>query len=126
MGRIRVKPIIVILLIIAMPIIVMVAWRRSQPTWQMSARNSPQGVLIEVYKSNAAEPTYTTVLAGQTIITEVTRVNRRELPAELGCTTFHDETMGPGRWTVVVNNTEIDIMERALIVNGTTEVAPNN
>ena len=126
MGRTRVKPIIVFLLIIAVPIIVTVAWRWSQPAWQISARNSPQGVVIEVYKSNAADPTYTTVLAGQTIITEVTRVNRRELPAELGCTTFHDETIGPGRWTVVVNNTEIDIMERALVVNGGTEVAPNN
>jgi hypothetical protein len=122
----KIKPIIVFLLIIAVPIIVMVAWRWSQPTWQISARNSLQGVIIDVYKSNAAEPTYTTVLAGQTIITEVTRVNRRELPAELGCTTFHDETIRPGRWTVVVNNAEIDIMERALIVNGTTEIAPNN
>jgi hypothetical protein len=122
----KTKPIIAFLLIIAVPIIVMVAWRWSQPTWQISARNSLQGVIIEVYKSNAAEPTYTTVLAGQTIITEVTRVNRRELPAELGCTTFHDETIEPGRWTVVVNTTEIDIMERALVVNGTTEIAPNN
>lgn len=122
----KIKPIIVILLIIAVSVSVMVAWMRSRLTWQMSARNSPQGVIIEVYKSNAAEPTYQTVLAGQTINTEVTRVNRRELPAELGYTTFHDETLRPGRWTVVVNNTEIDIMERALIVNGATEIAPNN
>ena len=122
----KITPIIVTLLIIAVPIIVMVAWMRSRPSWQMSARNSPHGVIVEVYKSDAAKPTYTTVLVGQTINTEIARANWLELPAELGRTTFHDFTLRPGRWTVVVNETEIDIMERALIVNGAAEIAPQN
>lgn len=116
--------IIAAILIIAAPIIVMVAWIRSRPSWQMSARNSPQGVIVEVYKSDATKPTYTTVLAGTSINTEIERANWLELPAELGRTTFHDETLRPGRWTVVVKDTELDILERALIVNGAAEIAP--
>lgn len=116
--------ILVAIVMIAAPIVGMVAWMRTRPSWQVSARNSPQGVVVEVFKSDAAKPTYTTVLAGKSINTEIERANRSELPPELGRTTFYDETLRPGRWTVVVNDTELDIMERALIVNGDAEIAP--
>ena len=122
----KAAPIIVALVVIAISISAIIAWMSSRPSWQMSARNSPQGVIIEVYKSDANQPTYRTVLTGQTIDTEIDRATRSELPSELGHTTFHDETLRPGRWTVVINETEIDIMERALIVDGTKEVAPQN
>ena len=49
-----------------------------------------------------------------------------ELPEELGQTTFHDETLRPGRWTVVLQETEIDIIESVLIVDGITEIAPQD
>lgn len=114
----------IIAVIIAIPIVVMIAWMSSRPSWQISARNSPQGVIVEVYKSDATRPMYRTVLTGQTIDADVERVSRMELPPELGQTTFHDETLRPGRWTVVVNETEIDIMERAIVLDGATEIAP--
>lgn len=114
----------IIAVIIAIPIVVMIAWMSSRPSWQISARNSPQGVIVEVYKSDATRPMYRTVLTGQTIDVDVERVSRMELPPELGQTTFHDETLRPGRWTVVVNETEIDIMERAIVLDGATEIAP--
>jgi len=117
-------PAIVTLVIVAIPIVAMIAWMSSRPSWQMSVRNSPQGVIVEVYKSNAARPTYKTVLTGQTIDKEIERATRMELPANLGQTTFYDETLRPGRWTVVLNETEIDIMELALILDRTTEIAP--
>ena len=55
---------------------------------------------------------------------EASRVMRTELPAELGETTFYDETTKPGRWTLLINDTEIDIMERAMIIDGKTSIAP--
>lgn len=112
------------LIIIAAPVVGMMVWLSSRPSWEISARNSPQGIILDVYKSNATQPTYTTVLKGQRIHAEVERVGRLDLPVELAKTTFVDETLRPGRWTLVLNGTEIDIMERALIVNGSTEIAP--
>lgn len=122
----KIALIVVALVIIATPIVFMITWMSSGPSWQISARNSPQGVVLEVYKSNATQPTYTTLLTGQTINIEVERVARLELPEQFGETTFHDESFRPGRWTVVLNKTEIDIMERALIVDRSTEIAPQD
>lgn len=125
----RIAPIIVAvvaIVVMAIPIVATMVWLSSRPTWQISAYNSPQGIVIEVYKSNAAQPTYTTVLPGRTINTDIERASRMNLPEELGQTTFHDETLRPGRWTVVIQETEIDIMERALIVDRATEVAPRD
>jgi hypothetical protein len=122
----KVTFIIIALVIIATPIVAMFAWMSSRPSWQISARNSPQGVVIDVYKSNASQPTFTTVLTGQTINTEVERMARLELPNAIGETIFHDETLRPGRWTVVLNKTELDIMESALIVDRKTEIAPQD
>ncbi|TWU05853.1 hypothetical protein Pla52nx_001741 [Stieleria varia] len=119
----KIAPIIIVLAIIAIPIVAMFAWMTSRPSWQISVRNSPQGAIVEVYKSNDVRPTYTTVLTGQLIDTEIERATRMELPAELGKTTFHDETLRPGRWRLMLDGTELDIMERALIVDGTTEIA---
>jgi hypothetical protein len=122
----RSTPIIVAIVAIAIPIVAMIAWMSSRPTWQISAYNSPQGVVIEIYKSNAARPTYSTVLPGKTINTDIERASRMNLPEDLGQTTFHDETLRPGRWTLVIQETEIDIMERALIVDRATEVVPRD
>ena len=122
----RITPIIVALVVMAIPIVASIVWMSSRPTWQISAYNSPQGIIIEVYKSNAAQPTYTTVLPGKTIKTDIERASRMDLPEELGQTTFHDETLRPGRWTIVIEETEIDIMERALIVDRVSEVAPRD
>lgn len=112
----RISPIIVAIVVMAIPIVASIVWMSSRPTWQISAYNSPQGIIIEVYKSNAAQPTYTTVLPGRTINTDIERASRMNLPEELGQTTFHDETLRPGRWTVVIQEIEIDIMERELIL----------
>lgn len=122
----KILPIIIVLAIIAIPIAAMFAWMSSRPSWQISARNSLQGVIVEVYKSNNLRPTYTTVLKGQWISTEIERATRMDLPPELGKTTFHDETLRPGRWTLVLDGTELDIMERALVVDGATEIAPQD
>ena len=114
------------LVLVAAPVIGVVAWMSARPSWQVSARNSPQGVVVDVYKSNAARPTYTTVLAGQRISTEVERATQMNLPPELGTTIFYDDTLRPGRWTVVVNKTELDIMERAMTVDRGTELKPQD
>lgn len=120
----RPAPIIVVLIVIG--IAALIAWGSSRPSWQISARNSAQGVIVEVYKSNAERPTYRTVLAGQTTDAEVDRATRIELPAELGQTTFYDDTLRPGRWRVMLQGTEIDIMEHLLIVDGASEIRPED
>ena len=122
----KVTFIMIATVVLATPIVAMFAWMSSRPSWQITARNTPQGVVIDVYKSNASQPTFTTVLAGQTVHTEVERISRLELPNAIGETIFQDETLRPGRWTVVLNKTELDIMERALIVDRKTEITPQD
>ncbi|QDU91230.1 hypothetical protein Pla175_46500 [Pirellulimonas nuda] len=118
------KPILVVLVIVAVCVAALIAWRASSPVWQMSARNSPNGVVVEVYKSGAAQPTYATVLTGKTIGADVDRATRQNLPAALATTVFYDDTMRPGRWTVAISGTTLDIMEHALIINGATQLTP--
>lgn len=101
-----------------------VGWMRSRPYWEITLRNSPNGAEIEIFKSNASRSTYHLTLAGVTVAGDIHRIRRPELPAEVGMTTFHDETIRPGRWTFVVGGREIDVMERALIIDRTTEKQP--
>lgn len=58
-------------------------------------------------KSDANRPNYKTVLTGQTVGAESDQELRTELPAGLGKTTFRDETLRPGRWTVVIGGPEL-------------------
>lgn len=82
--------------------------------------------MIEVYKSDVGLPTFKTLLAGKTVGAEVSRVPRTELSVQFGRTTFFDETLRPGRWTIDANGIKIDIMPRAMILNSTTEIRPQH
>lgn len=113
-----------VVLLIGVPPVAFVGWMRSRPYWEITSRNSPNGAEIEVFKSNASRSTYHLTLAGLTFAGDVHRIRRPELPAEVGLTTFHDETIRPGRWTFVVGGREIDVMERALIIDRTTAIQP--
>lgn len=113
-----------VVLLIGIPTLAIVGWMRSQPYWEITLRNSPGGVKIQVFESNASRSTYDLTLAGVTVAGDVHRIRRPELPAEVGMTTFHDETIRPGRWTFVVGGREVDVMERALILDRITEIQP--
>ena len=99
-------------------------WVQSRPSWQLTALNSAEGVILRVYKSDATTPTFTTLLSGRKIETESDRATRPELPPGTGLTTTCDETIKPGSWTLVLAKTKIDIMERALIIDDVTEILP--
>lgn len=113
-----------VVVVIGIPTVSMLEWMRSQPYWEITLHNSPGGAKIEVFESNATQSTYDLTIAGVTLAEEIHRIRRPELPAEVGVTTFYDETIRPGRWTFVVGGREIDVMERALILDGKTEIQP--
>ena len=102
-----------------------VTWLSTLPEWQMTARNSPDGVIVDVYKEHEAAPTFSTLIKGGAIVADINRVNRRQLPPGVGTTIFHDESFRPGRWTLMLGNVKLDIMQRALIVDDRTEILPN-
>lgn len=121
-GRtIRISALITIPLLL---VVLCFVWLASRPAWQLTAHNTPQGVLVEVHRENETQPTFTTVLEGQTVPREVERVRREELPAEVGTTTFYDVTLKPGRWILLLGETKLDIMERVLIVDDEHEILP--
>ncbi len=94
------------------------------PSWQLSVRNSADGVVVEIYKSDEAIPTYSTVLANRKVAREVQRCLREDLPADVGQTTFYDITIRPGRWTVMVDGAKLDIMECGLFDENDNLLAP--
>jgi hypothetical protein len=97
---------------------------RSGPRWELSTTNTPAGIEVEVYKEGETDPTFKTVLPNQQTNQDLRRVNIDPFPPSSGKTTHWDETTKPGRWTVIIDGVEIDMMERALIIDKTTELAP--
>jgi hypothetical protein len=116
--------ILVVSALIVVPVFAMITWLSSRPAWCLSARNSADGVVVEVYKEDLDESTYSTLLKGRTIPRDIERLARQQLPPEVGTTTFFDETIRPGRWTLVLGGAKLDIMERALILDDGTEILP--
>jgi hypothetical protein len=96
------------------------------PRWQISATNADAGLQIDVFKEGEDSPTFTTLLPSRRVEHNIARKTIDELPKEVGQTTFTDETVKPGRWTLVIDSVELDIMERALIIDGETELGPAN
>jgi hypothetical protein len=96
------------------------------PRWQISATNVDAGLQIDVFKEGEDSPTFTTLLPSRRVEQNIHRKTIDELPKEVGQTTFTDETVKPGRWTLVIDGVELDIMERALIIDRETELSPAN
>ena len=99
-------------------------WLANRPHWQISLHQSPDGAVLDVYKSNESSPTYHVQLKDQKNARKIDRVSRSELPPDVGKTVSYDETIKPGTWTVDLHGTEIQILERALILNKGTEIKP--
>lgn len=97
---------------------------RSGPRWELSTTNTPAGIDVEVYKEGEVEPTFKTLLSNHQSPQGLHRVNIDTFPSSAGNSTHWDETVKPGRWTVVIDGVEIDMMERALIIDKTTEIDP--
>jgi hypothetical protein len=96
------------------------------PRWQLSATNADAGLQIDIFKEGKDSPTFTTLLPSRRVEQNIDRKTIDELPKEVGQTTFTDETVKPGRWTLVIDGVELDIMPRALIIDGETELSPAN
>jgi len=86
--------------------------------WHLSARNTAEGLEIRVHQSDRTEATYTTVLAGHATDGMLDRVRREDLPPAIATTTFYDVTLKPGRWALVIDGVELDIMESRMVVDG--------
>lgn len=100
-------------------------WMQARPYWEISAMNSPEGVVIEVYQSDQSEPTYQTLLSGETISQELIRARPDDASIEGVQTLDYDGTIRPGRWKLVVCETELDIMTARMIIDQTTELTPH-
>lgn len=105
-----------VLITMAAIVVLFWIWQESQPEWCLSARNSVDGVVVEVFKGSQELPTHSTILKGRAIPRDVERLVQEELPVEIGKTIFSDETLRPGRWTLVLGGVKLDIMERAMVV----------
>lgn len=100
----------------------LVNWTFNRPRWELSAKNVEAGVHIEIFKQNEANPTYSTVLIQRKISRNIERVTIDDLPPEIGETIFTDESLKPGRWTLVIDGVEVDIMPARLVIDRKTEI----
>jgi hypothetical protein len=96
------------------------------PRWQLSATNTVAGLQIDIFKEGEDSPTFTTVLPSHRVEQGVNRKTVDELPKEVVQTTHTDETVKPGRWTLIIDGVELDVMSHALIIDGDTRLYPHN
>lgn len=120
----RILVVLSLLVMIALTVAGMRAWLDSRPNWVLTAKNTSAGLVLEVHESAAPTPTYVVVLQGQRVPREFSRVGRQELDPAAANTVFFDETLKPGRWTLRLDRTKIDIMEARLVINDRTELKP--
>lgn len=126
MKRRRIMILLATCLLFVIAFVGSIMWNLSGPVWCLSARNSADGIMVQVYKGEQATPTYTTLLKGHTIPRDIGRLTCRQVPADVGSTTFVDETVRPGRWTLILGGIKLDIMERAMVLADGTEVPPSD
>ncbi|QDT69629.1 hypothetical protein MalM25_25680 [Planctomycetes bacterium MalM25] len=93
-------------------------WIALQPAWEVSARNTPDGVAIEFYVEGAVAPAYSALLEGSTIPRDITRLTREEIPAEVATVAFYDDTLKPGLLRLDLAGREVTVMERCLSIDG--------
>lgn len=118
---------IALFLLIGLPIlgiVLIVRFISNRPYWEISLRNSDNGVIVEVYQSDDDRPTSSERLPGISVARDVERMRRVNLSPEIGQTTFYDETLRPGRWTLIIDHFEIDLMERGMDVKEVTIETP--
>ena len=99
---------------------------RSRPNWQLSAKNTPIGVKVTVTLTDSPTPVYTILIAHGSVRHPFTNRKRTEINSPDVQTVFHDQTVPPGRWTLNLNGTKLDIMEARIIVNDEIEGGPSD
>jgi hypothetical protein len=95
-----------------------------RPHWLLTARNSADGLVVEVHKSDASSPTYVAILKGHALAREFSRLDRQAFNRIGETTISFDETVKPGEWTVLLDGVRLQIMEARLVVNGDLELTP--
>lgn len=94
-----------------------ILWLRSQPDWRLSASNTATGVTVKITDTTSVDPIYTIHIAGTHVKQPISNVLRTELKSDDVTTSFYDVTVPPGRWTVNVHGTKLDIMPEFIVVN---------
>jgi hypothetical protein len=98
----------------------------NRPRWELTAINVKTDIRIDIFREGEEVATYSTLLPNHQVTQSVNRVTIDELPKHVGQTSFTDETLKPGRWKLVIDGVELDIMERALIIDGEEELRPTD
>jgi hypothetical protein len=109
--------VLIVLVVIMLGLALMRSWLDSRPPWVLTAKNSPTGLVVEVHQSDAAEPTYVVVLPGKSVPRDFSRVARADADPNVVTTTFFDDTLKPGRWTLTLDGTKLDIMEARMWID---------
>ena len=91
----------------------------SRPQWELSVSNTASGAEVVVTQEDSATPVYTVQLIGVSINAPISRRTRKQLQSRDVETTFFDDTIRPGRWTIRIHGITLDFMERGIDVNGT-------
>jgi hypothetical protein len=111
-------------LLLVLPVVALIGWMHLRADWLLSATSKPDGVQIDIYWGDTDTPHYSTFLSNCSISRDIERVPRELLPPDVATTTFYDVTARPGRWTLVMDDTEIDIMPAGLDIDGVPIVSP--
>jgi hypothetical protein len=101
-------------------------WLHSRPQWQLTTANTATGVMVTLTNTDSPAPIYTVHIKGDSIRVPISHLLRTQVRSPDVTTLFYDETVPPGRWTLKVNRTKVDIMPARIIVDDEAEGDPGS
>jgi hypothetical protein len=100
-------------------------WLSSLPSWQLSVERKDSGSIITISMTKSEGPIYKVIINGWRVSQPFNRLLLREtIPMREVETTFVDDDVPPGRWTLTVGGIKLDIMPARLIVNNSLVCKP--
>ena len=102
----------------------MTLYLSSRPRWQLTVSNSANGLTVTIGTTASPTPVYTVLINGSSIQTPITTADRENLDSSEVTTLHYDATAPPGRWTVDVKGTKLDILEHKIIINDQIQGVP--
>lgn len=82
----------------------------SGPSWEVSATNQPDGVLVEAFIGDAVEPNFSVLLEGRSIPRDAVRATPEEFDPEVFESLHRDPTISPGYWAFEIDGVPVGVV----------------
>ncbi len=97
----------------------------SRPAWQLTVRNSKEGVVVVATTEVSPTPVYTVEILGASIGRPFENLRREDITSTEVRTVEFDDTLKPGLWVVIVAGVKLRIMPNRIEIDQHLKGAPD-